>query len=82
MAVHMVVPGRLAASHDGQKRVLFARKAVNLLSNEVVGLVFRVVDAEELPVVFPYMVRMMGFLSITSGVLFHHGGPCKLCGTS
>jgi hypothetical protein len=46
----MAVPGQLAASHDGQERVLFARKAVDLLSDIVVGLVFRVVDAEELPV--------------------------------
>jgi hypothetical protein len=54
MAVHMAAPGRLAASHDCQKRVLFTRKAVDLLSNEVVGLAFRVVDAEELPVALPY----------------------------
>jgi hypothetical protein len=50
MAVHMAVPGQLAASHDNQERVLFARKAVDVLSNKVVGPVFRVVDTDELPV--------------------------------
>jgi hypothetical protein len=50
MAAYMAVPGQLAASHDGQERVLFTWKAVDLLLNVVVGLVLRVVDAEELSV--------------------------------
>jgi hypothetical protein len=51
MGVYLPIPGQLAVSRDGQTRVLFARKAVDLLLDKVVVLVLCVGDGQEVPVV-------------------------------